>query len=181
MGAQSFPGFGTDYARVTTTSPTVFSVGGLGAHTGLHVSFDLAFIDSWDGFDASNGFGPDIPTVDIQGVAPLSLTWIGGGGNGPLFGPGTVVGTGNFGVSSYSDAVVHYDVLIADASDDWKLKITAGGAGWQGGDDESWGIDNFHLAAIGGAVPEPSTWALMIGGFGLAGVALRRRRAAVAA
>jgi hypothetical protein len=26
------------------------------------------------------------------------------------------------------------------------------------------------------AVPEPATWALMIGGFGMAGVALRRRR-----
>ena len=33
----------------------------------------------------------------------------------------------------------------------------------------------------GGTVPEPAAWALMIGGFGLAGVALRRRRAAVTA
>lgn len=32
-----------------------------------------------------------------------------------------------------------------------------------------------------GAVPEPATWALMIGGFGLAGAALRRRRSVVAA
>jgi hypothetical protein len=31
------------------------------------------------------------------------------------------------------------------------------------------------------AVPEPASWALMIGGFGLAGAALRRRRALVAA
>ncbi len=29
------------------------------------------------------------------------------------------------------------------------------------------------------AVPEPSTWALLIGGFGLAGASLRRRRAAL--
>ncbi|HEX4712353.1 PEPxxWA-CTERM sorting domain-containing protein [Phenylobacterium sp.] len=32
-----------------------------------------------------------------------------------------------------------------------------------------------------GAVPEPASWALMIGGFGLAGASLRRRRSAVAA
>ena len=33
----------------------------------------------------------------------------------------------------------------------------------------------------GGAVPEPTTWVLMLTGFGLAGGALRRRRAALAA
>lgn len=38
-------------------------------------------------------------------------------------------------------------------------------------------LDN---VTIGGAVPEPATWALMIGGFGLAGSALRRRRAVTA-
>ncbi len=31
-----------------------------------------------------------------------------------------------------------------------------------------------------GAIPEPATWAMMIGGFGLAGAALRRRRAGLA-
>ncbi|MBL8771226.1 MAG: PEPxxWA-CTERM sorting domain-containing protein [Phenylobacterium sp.] len=37
-----------------------------------------------------------------------------------------------------------------------------------------------HTDWIAGVVPEPSTWALMIGGFGLAGSALRRRRPALA-
>ena len=41
--------------------------------------------------------------------------------------------------------------------------------------------DLSHLVFFGRpAVPEPATWAMMIGGFGLAGAALRRRRAAAA-
>lgn len=39
-------------------------------------------------------------------------------------------------------------------------------------------FDNVTLAA---AVPEPATWAMMIGGFGLVGGAMRRRKAALAA
>jgi hypothetical protein len=42
-------------------------------------------------------------------------------------------------------------------------------------DDVDTVLDNVSVAA---AVPEPATWALMIGGFGLAGAALRRRRVA---
>jgi hypothetical protein len=39
----------------------------------------------------------------------------------------------------------------------------------------------FDDVSVSGGVPEPATWALMIGGFGLMGAALRRRRAMVAA
>ena len=40
---------------------------------------------------------------------------------------------------------------------------------------------SFALAGPGGAVPEQASWAMLIAGFGLVGVAARRRRAAVAA
>jgi hypothetical protein len=39
----------------------------------------------------------------------------------------------------------------------------------------------YQVLGLTGALPEPGTWAMMIGGFGLAGASLRRRRAAVAA
>ncbi|TRW17316.1 PEPxxWA-CTERM sorting domain-containing protein [Glacieibacterium frigidum] len=45
------------------------------------------------------------------------------------------------------------------------------------------GTDTFGVAQInisGAAVPEPASWALMIGGFGLIGQSLRRRRAVAA-
>lgn len=37
----------------------------------------------------------------------------------------------------------------------------------------------YRFAGVGGTVPEPSAWALMILGFGLVGAAMRRRRQAV--
>jgi hypothetical protein len=50
--------------------------------------------------------------------------------------------------------------------------------------DDSWNYffnaGNARLDATFNSVPEPATWAMMIAGFGLAGAALRRRRAATA-
>lgn len=52
------------------------------------------------------------------------------------------------------------------------------------GTDYGLGVDNLSitaaLAQTGGAVPEPSAWALLILGFGLTGAAMRRRRQTLA-
>ena len=45
------------------------------------------------------------------------------------------------------------------------------------GADDGLAIDNFRAEAVTlGAVPEPSTWMMLIAGFGFIGAALRGRR-----
>lgn len=41
---------------------------------------------------------------------------------------------------------------------------------------QPWNLDDVSVEAVGGVVPEPATWALMLSGFFGAGVLLRRRR-----
>jgi len=48
------------------------------------------------------------------------------------------------------------------------------------GNELSQGFGGLEQIASAGGVPEPATWALMLGGFGLAGVALRRKALAAA-
>jgi hypothetical protein len=63
------------------------------------------------------------------------------------------------------------------------------GSGWNGVftgyvDNIGWTIGGesaaFNFEVPGAVIPEPATWAMLIAGFGLAGVALRRRRPALA-
>ncbi len=168
-------GLGAAYLSSDTAATTSFVVEGLGAHNALNLSFDLIFVDSWDGLDGNPS--PDLLFLTVGGAPYLTLSSNNTSGSATQYGPGKVVAAGSFLRSGFSDVIVHYDLVIPHSAADFVLQIAAGGAGFQGGDDESWGIDNFSLSAT---VPEPASWALMIGGFGAVGAALRRRRAALA-
>ena len=48
-----------------------------------------------------------------------------------------------------------------------------------GTDNQGVIVDDFMLDITPGAVPEPASWAMMIGGFALAGAAMRRRKVAL--
>lgn len=176
QSAAGFPGLGTQMLRNDTSGTTTFSASGLGAHVALTLKFDLAFIDSWDGNPTPGCCGPDILFVTIDGT---SYQWSGNNAQGTaVYGPGVVAASGNFGYNgAWADTIVSYSLLIPHTASSFAMDIRFGGAGFQGGIDESWGIDNFALAAI---VPEPATWAMLIAGFGMVGATMRRRRALTA-
>ncbi len=101
------------------------------------------------------------------------------------FGPGGVF-MGFMGSGAYAglnlgahDADVHSGVFRTDPFtgmpiDSWVLEGSTSSGGDTGDAFETTAADGHMI--FSSSVPEPATWALMLGGFGLAGVALRRRR-----
>jgi hypothetical protein len=99
------------------------------------------------------------------------------------FGAGSLSGLLNFASSGGISATVGEDgfgIFLAEN------QVTGGSFDtfYFGYDDEVTGQDDDHddfivratLIPLTTAVPEPSTWVMLLAGFGLAGVALRRRR-----
>jgi WD40 repeat protein len=86
----------------------------------------------------------------------------------------------NFGPGNLADAFPH------DGDSNFRNGFTDVSNAPNNPRDGHWAFDvlNADTATQGptdGGVPEPATWGLMLSGFGLAGAALRRRRAALAA
>ena len=125
-GSETLPGFGANYFRNDTAGKTIFAADGLGAHTALHLSFDLAFIDSWDSIDGSPA--PDLLYVNINGLAPYVFTSNNASGSVADYGPGVRTAFGSYAQnSSWNDAIVHYDFLFAHTASDWDMAINFGG------------------------------------------------------
>ncbi|PZQ56854.1 MAG: hypothetical protein DI570_20445 [Phenylobacterium zucineum] len=110
-------------------------------------------------------------TLKLYGVTTDGkLEYIGYGG---IFdGPGTTMGIG--GTTG---------AWMSGSGDDQKyivnLNTNRYKEFWFGNNNDA--ADGYRLDSISvAAVPEPATWALMIGGFGMTGATLRRRRLAVA-
>jgi len=104
-------------------------------------------------------------------ISPLALSAgtyvIGGTYNGGPFASNASGVTTMPGFTWLSDRQVYGSGLNFPTVD------TGGGYGTNG-------IPEVNFSSTGIGVPEPATWALMIGGFGLAGASLRRRKAVAA-
>lgn len=133
--------------------------------------------------------------TSIGGLGATNLFGLGFGQDGALFGTDQIgklysvnTSTGSAGVVGNSGFCCLYDlasrpednVLFAspDSSNLLTLNKTTGAGTLVGPIGR---LNIAGLAFVGGGVPEPTSWALMITGFGFAGGALRRRRAVIAA
>jgi len=140
------------------------------ANEKLTISFDMSGnqrggTDQFD-FTAYFGASQDITNFGV-------LTGFTYGGSGSYFGLASL-GLYTESVPT-SKAFTTYSLeFIPTTSGSMKLYFAT-----PSGDNVGPLIDNVLVTSTG--VPEPATWAMMITGFGMAGIALRRRRAALAA
>ncbi|WP_439465843.1 PEP-CTERM sorting domain-containing protein [Roseateles sp. NT4] len=158
-------------ALATSTAVTADFSAGAGA--GL-IDFTLAGYATLDG----DNFYVDILHVTLNGHEVFSGTWdLGGGGaNRVLFNPnGATVGP-----VANQQLTISLPVTLAAGTNHLVFSYESptsfegsGRAGFQDLGDEGWGL---KAAAVTGAVPEPTSGALLLAGLGLTGWLAKRRR-----
>jgi hypothetical protein len=95
---------------------------------------------------------------------------------------GTLIGT-NFGTWTQNSLSAAFGSLVGELNGVYSLlgangSFVAGSSGtlnlyyWDSNNFDNFGSISFDIQAV----PEPAAWGMMIGGFGLAGMALRRRK-----
>lgn len=154
-------------------TPDIYSGGGPGL-----VSFILEGFNTLDG--ANNGSFTDIFTLSLNGTAIYSASFVlGGQGDNVIYfaPPGATQSVVNTGFNLGGTATISVPLLLVAGAN--YLAFAYDSPTPQGLGDEGWGLRSIRVEGIepgAGAVPEPATWAMFIGGFGLVGAALRHRR-----
>ena len=133
--------------------------------------------------------GTKTKPVDVQQFSKLrfsfnvaidSITFNFGDGGGDDDGDAVIVaydagdnilGTASKTIPVYEQSSLSLTLDFAGA----RSFVVSSGAGLWNENSVWWDIASYR---VGGAVPEPASWAMMIGGFALAGAAIRRRSAA---
>lgn len=191
-GGYSSYGFGNfmlrnwDSASASTVSFTLASA------TEVSLSFDIAFIDSWDG-ESGGCCNPDQLFLNLDSGLIVSQSV----NNVWMKVPGFFYAGASEFISAYSTELVNASAGL-NLAGEWNgdsgydsaysfslslglldagthtLSWFAGGLGWQAGTDESFAIDNIVVSSL--PVPEADTYAMM--GLGLGLLAGMRRKTA---
>ncbi|PNW37123.1 UNVERIFIED_CONTAM: hypothetical protein BEN50_01995 [Euhalothece sp. KZN 001] len=153
QGYEGIGGFSGNFLRNTTVEPaqkTTLTLTDLPEHNAIDLGFFAAIINSWDGADSLAG--PDIfnVTIDGQNIFSESETV---SDSFPSFEGFLITEGSDLGFPSsppYRDKGYNFRVYptfrnIPHNSDTLTVEWFASGSGWQGGDDESWAIDNVEV------------------------------------
>jgi hypothetical protein len=163
-------------------SPTVLTLNNLPPHQSISLGFLFALIDSWDGNgagDSNTSASPDFFNVTVDGNTIFS-TKMGNAYEGDseyVPPPGVELAHRldlgfTSGQSFYLDSAFNFGLdprfsNISHSSSSLTITWFANGSGWQGGNDESWGIDNVEVL-LNGVNPDlavtPPTWNTNNGG-----------------
>lgn len=173
-GIQGFAGYGNpgneftgNFLRNTSTgnpaTASVLTLTGLPTHTHVDVNFLLAILESWDGGGSVGGAAPDLFNVRVDGVTvfqeSFETTNVSAQSYIPPAGVELVhkVQLGNWGhsfpESGYDMGLDPVFNNIVHSSDTLAVEWFASGSGWQGGNDESWAIDNVSITLLGTVAP----------------------------
>lgn len=180
--ANDFGAIDTHYQIVSSTSPGYAGQQAVTYYNGAYPANDAdsKWVSLSDTGSPGNNTTTYRLTFDLTGLnqltAQITGSWATDNG-GTLLLNGAATGNNvanynplvNFSIASgFVAGVNHLDFVVQDfgAPTAFRVDNLAGTA---------------DLAQVAGGVPEPTTWALMLGGFGLMGAALRRRRAMVVA
>lgn len=182
------------YSDPTLGTSTIGILDGFSATTGDSSSINFADpLDPSDpGFFAEMRIGDGFSCCDQESTITVNgqtLTTVagnaddsadGGASNGDLItvgddnDPFTVASPGSPAMDYLTDHE-RYDLVPYISSGDTQIKI----ATLNPSNDDNIFLETFHVAgfaSVSTGVPEPASWALMVGGFGLIGSALRSRR-----
>lgn len=146
--------YGAGAGRGNNPDGLWISTTGQGCDAGpVNVMFDNAFATTLLAF-----------SLDVAGHSPTTLTFFDAAGNTLTSTPVTLTN----GATSDPGIYVRYGVISTTG---------IGGFSFSGGAAGNTGIDNLIAeTGMAGVVPEPSTWALLILGFGAVGGALRSKK-----
>jgi hypothetical protein len=147
-------GFTGNLLRNPSVSPiqnTTLTLTGLPTHNTVDINFLLAIIDSWDGNGGNPG--PDSFVVTVDGVTVFNEVFAIASGSGTYdpseassLGPQAHYGfSGSWQDEAYNMTLESAFHDIPHTADTLTVVWTAAGPGWQGGNDESWGIDDVEV------------------------------------